>query len=74
MKKAQFSNDEVATAAAEFQTYMAPRVVEAGGKNGPVTVYGENSNTRKPKLMIFDDEEDDSGLLQEFSNTNFRIE
>lgn len=61
-------------AAAEFQTYMAPRVVETGGKNGPVTVYGENLNTRKPKLMIFDDEEDNSGLLQELGVGNTRTE
>ena len=69
MKNAQFTNDEVALAAAEFSTYMAPRVVEGGGKNGPVTVYGENANTRKPTLAIIDDE-DENGILQELGIGN----
>jgi len=68
MTKARFTKEEVAAAAAEFQTYMSPRIVDSGGKNGPVTVYGENLNVRKPKLMNFDEE--DNGVLQEFSIRN----
>lgn len=68
-KIAQFTADEVAEAVAEFSTYMAPRSVVAGGKNGDVTVYGENPNTRKPpKINIADEDEDINGLLQELSN------
>jgi len=69
MKKAQFTNDEVALAAAEFQTYMSPRTVEGGGKNGPVTVYGENPNIRKPTMAPLDDE-DENGILQELGIGN----
>jgi hypothetical protein len=62
MKKALFSDTEVQAAVLEFETYMAPRIVPASGNNGDVKVYGENSNTRKPKPIIYDDE-DVSGLL-----------
>ena len=64
MKRAQFTNAEVAAAADEFQTYMAPRTVEASGKNGSVTVYGENPNTYKPALATIDNGEE-NGILQE---------
>jgi hypothetical protein len=68
MKKAQFSDAEAVAAANEFSTYMAPRTVMAGGKNGDVTLYGENPNVRKPpKINIEDEEEDINGLLQELS-------
>lgn len=62
MKKAQFTESDIAAAVAEFEIYMAPRIVPASGNNGDVKVYGENSNTRKPKPIIYDDE-DISGLL-----------
>jgi len=69
MKKAQFNSDDLAEAIAEFSTYMAPCVVSAGGKNGDVTVYGENSNPRKPpKINIADENEEIDGLLQELGN------
>lgn len=62
MKKAQFTEADIAAAVAEFEIYMAPRIVPAGGNNGDIKVYGENSNARKFKPIIFDDE-DQSGLL-----------
>ena len=62
MKKAQFNEADIAAAVAEFEIYMAPRIVPASGNNGDVTVYGENSNARKSKPIIYDDE-DVSGLL-----------
>lgn len=62
MKKAQFNEVDIAAAVAEFETYMAPRIVPASGNNGDVKVYGENSNARKSKPIIYDDE-DVSGLL-----------
>jgi len=70
MKKALFSDAEAAAAANEFTQYMSPRTVDAGGKNGPVTLYGENSNKRNVKVNPFDDEEEEdlNGLLQELSN------
>jgi|LakMenE18May11ns_1017448.scaffolds.fasta_scaffold9413157_2 hypothetical protein len=69
MKKAQFSDAEVAAAVEEFEIYMCPRNVQAGGKNGDVKVYGENPNARKVKVNPYDDdEEDNNGLLQELSN------
>jgi hypothetical protein len=68
MKKALFTDAEAVAAADEFSTYMAPRTVVAGGKNGDVTLYGENPNVRKPpKINIEDEEEDINGLLQELS-------
>ena len=69
MIKAQFSNTDVAQAVAEFSTYMSPREVAAGGRNGNVTVYGENSNPHKPpKINIADENEEIDGLLQELGN------
>jgi len=69
MKKAQFNSDDLAEAIAEFSTYMSPREVAAGGRNGNVTVYGENSNPRKPpKINIADENEEIDGLLQELGN------
>jgi hypothetical protein len=69
MKKAQFNSAEVAAAVEEFEVYMAPRFVPAGGRNGDVKVYGENPNARKVKPIIYDDEgEFDSGILQEPGN------
>lgn len=65
MKKAQFTDADAVSAANEFQTYMSPRIVAAGGMNGPVTVYGENPNKRKPTLAPLD--ENDDGILQELS-------
>ena len=62
MKKAQFTEADIAAAVAEFEIYMAPRIVAAGGNNGDIKVYGENSNARKFKPIIFDDE-DQSGIL-----------
>ena len=68
-KVAQFTAEDVAEAVAEFQTYMSPREVAAGGKNGDVTVYGENPNVRKPpKINVDDENEEINGLLQELSN------
>lgn len=68
-KVARFTAEDVAQAVAEFSTYMAPREVAAGGKNGDVTVYGENPNTRKPpKINIAIENEEIHGLLQELSN------
>jgi len=52
----------VAAAVEEFEVYMCPRFVPAGGRNGDIKVYGENPNTRKSKPIIYDDE-DQSGLL-----------
>ena len=65
MSKAQFSSAEVAAAVEEFETYMAPKLIEINGRNGNVKVYGENPNARKPKIDPFPDteEEDLSGLL-----------
>ena len=69
MKKAQFSDAEAVAAADEFSTYMAARTVVAGGKNGDVTLYGENPNVRKPPVINVNDEDEDiNGLLQELSN------
>ena len=69
MKKALFNDAQVAEAVQEFEIYMAPRLVPAGGKNGDVKVYGENPNTRKPpKINVHDEDEDINGLLQELSN------
>lgn len=69
MKKALFNDAEVAAAVEEFSTYMAPRTMQAGGKNGDVTVYGENPNKRKPPpINLSKEEEEISGLLQELSN------
>lgn len=69
MKKALFNDAEVAAAVEEFSTYMAPRTMQAGGKNGDVTVYGENANARKPPVINqYAEEEEISGLLQELSN------
>jgi hypothetical protein len=69
MKKALFNDAEVAAAVEEFEVYMAPRFVPAGGRNGDIKVYGENPNTRKVKPIIYDDEEEfDGGILQEPSN------
>ena len=69
MKKALFNDAEVAAAVEEFSTYMAPRTMQAGGKNGDVTVYGENPNKRKPPpVNLSKEEEEISGLLQELSN------
>jgi hypothetical protein len=69
VKKAQFTDAEVAAAADEFRTYMAPRVLLAGGKNGEITVYGENPNTyRPPVINIHAEEEEINGLLQELGN------
>jgi len=62
MKKALFNDAEVAAAVEEFEVYMCPRFVPAGGRNGDIKVYGENPNTRKVKPIIYDDE-DESGLL-----------
>ena len=62
MKKAQFTEADIAAAVAEFEIYMAPRIVPASGNNGDIKVYGENPNARKFKPIIFDDE-DVSGLL-----------
>jgi hypothetical protein len=62
MKKALFNDAEVAAAVEEFEVYMCPRFVPAGGRNGDIKVYGENPNTRKSKPIIYDDE-DQSGLL-----------
>ena len=62
MKKAQFNSAEVAAAVEEFETYMCPRFVPAGGRNGDIKVYGENPNAHKSKPIIYDDE-DESGLL-----------
>ena len=70
MSKAKFSATDIEAAVAEFTTYMAPKIIAAGGKNGNVTVYGENPNERKAKPIIYDDEEDD-GLLQKLSDSNF---
>ncbi len=68
-KIAQFSDADVQAAVSEFQTYMTARPVEVGGKNGPVTVYGENTNKRKPPIInLAEEEEEISGLLQELSN------
>jgi len=68
-KVAQFTAEDVAKAVAEFSTYVAPREVVAGGKNGDVTVYGENPNTRKPPRINVDDENEEiHGLLQELGN------
>ena len=69
MKKARFTNAEVTAAANEFSTYMAPRTVEGGGKNGSVTVYGENPNKYKPTLAPLDNE-DENGILQELGIGN----
>jgi hypothetical protein len=65
MSKARFSAAEVAAAVEEFETYMAPKIVEIAGRNGDVKVYGENSNERKAKPILIDSEEpeDLSGLL-----------
>jgi hypothetical protein len=69
MKKALFSDAEAVAAADEFSTYMAARTVVAGGKNGDVTLYGENPNTRKPPVInTYTEEEEISGLLQELGN------
>ncbi len=69
MKKALFSEAEIAEAVQEFEVYMAPRTVVAGGKNGDVTLYGENPNTRKPPVInTYTEEEEISGLLQELGN------
>jgi hypothetical protein len=69
VKKALFNDAEVAAAVEEFSTYMAPRTMQAGGKNGDVTVYGENPNKRKPPAINLSKEEEEiSGLLQELSN------
>lgn len=73
MKKAQFTAEEAAAAAEAFTEYMSPRTVEVGGKNGPVTVYGENANKRKPTLAELDDEED-NGILQELGFGNIGTE
>ena len=62
MKKAQFSNAEVAAAVEEFEVYMCPRFVQAGGRNGDIKVYGENPNARKFNPIIYEEEEQ-SGLL-----------
>jgi|688.fasta_scaffold69964_4 hypothetical protein len=68
MKKALFTDAEAIAAADEFTQYMAPRTVVAGGKNGDVTLYGENPNTRKPPAVnIHDEEEEINGLLQELN-------
>jgi hypothetical protein len=68
-KIAQFTAEAVAEAVEEFSTYMAPRSVVAGGKNGDVTVYGENPNARKPPIInIANEDEEINGLLQELSN------
>lgn len=56
MKKALFTDAEAMAAADEFTQYMAPRTVVAGGKNGDVTLYGENPNTRKPPAVNIHDE------------------
>ena len=49
--------------------YMAPRTMQAGGKNGDVTVYGENANARKPPVINqYAEDEEISGLLQELGN------
>lgn len=69
MKKALFSDAEAVAAADEFSTYMAARTVVAGGKNGDVTLYGENPNVRKPPVInTYTEEEEISGLLQELGN------
>jgi len=69
VKRALFNDAEVAAAVEEFSTYMAPRTMQAGGKNGDVTVYGENANARKPPVINLSKEEEEiSGLLQELSN------
>ena len=69
MKKALFSEAEVAEAVQEFEVYMAPRTVVAGGRNGDIKVYGENPNTRKPpKINPYDEDEEINGLLQELGN------
>jgi hypothetical protein len=69
MKKALFSEAEVAEAVQEFEVYMAPRLVVAGGRNGDVKVYGENPNARKPPVInVYDENEDINGLLQELGN------
>lgn len=69
MKKALFSEAEIAEAVQEFEVYMAPRTVVAGGKNGDVKVYGENPNARKPPpINTYAEEEEISGLLQELGN------
>lgn len=69
MKKAQFDDAEVAEALAEFQSCMHARTVVIGGRNGDVTVYGENPNKRKPPpVNLSKEDEEISGLLQELSN------
>ena len=69
MKKALFNDAEVTAAVEEFSTYMAPRTMQAGGKNGDVTVYGENANARKPPVINqYAEDEEISGLLQELGN------
>jgi len=73
MKKAVFTEAELQSAVDEFTQCMSPRTVEAGGKNGAITVYGENTNTYKPAIAKLYNE-DENGILQEFSSGNTRIE
>ena len=76
----RFNDVDIAAAVAEFSTYMSPRIIESSGKNGAVTVYGENANKRKPTLVPLDDieiaenTELENGLLQEFGDSDFRDE
>ncbi len=69
MKRALFNDAKVAEALAEFQSYMHARTVVIGGRNGDVTVYGENPNKRKPPpINLSKEDEEISGLLQELGN------
>ena len=70
MSKAKFSAADVAAAVEEFETYIAPRFVPAGGRNGDIKVYGENPNERKAKPIIYD-EDDERGILQKLSDSDF---
>ena len=45
---ARFSDKDIAEAIGEFVLANEPREVPAAGKNGTITVYGENANPYKP--------------------------
>lgn len=46
--KASFSADDINSAITVFVANTIPRQTFAFGKSGEVTIYGENSNKRKP--------------------------
>lgn len=71
MPKAQFQDNELAAAVAEFAIANPAREAPATGKNSNVLIYGENRNVYKPIIEKVETDVENERIGAEDIGTEF---